>query len=210
MFDIHQSVFDEHNDWDDDRVAAYVNGLVEEFARSSEGEALTKERAESGLWAGYLIEFYFQYVDGKFAEITSGDLEEIVFSVFPRKVATEPENAAEIISELRAFWTFLSLQYQLPQASEMLALLDDRAVETLRDRLADPGLFGMAKSFFMLGDAAGFDMTTQEGLNELTDILNGFSPGSIAAGISDAPLRSKKDLRKKRKAQRQARKRQRR
>ena len=73
---------------------------------------------------------------------------------------------------------------------------------------------------FMLGKQAGFDMTTQEGLNEFMTVYNSGLAGGGARENADllppisyldfpSPLSPKEraDKRKKRKAQRQARKR---
>ena len=38
--------------------------------------------------------------------MTMGDLEEVLYDLFPRKVITERGDGAEIIQELRAFWRF--------------------------------------------------------------------------------------------------------
>jgi len=41
----------------------------------------------------------------------------------------------------------------------------------------DPARFGMAKSFFMMGQSAGFDMTKQEDMDSFVKLYNaGLSP----------------------------------
>ena len=45
-------------------------------------------------------------------------------------------------------------------------MLDDKAERKLQKELADPANYGMAKSLVMMGKERGFDMTTEEGLNE--------------------------------------------
>lgn len=96
--------------------------------------------------------------------------------------------------------------------------------------LSNPANFGMAKSFFTMGTQAGFDMTTQEGLDAFMLAYNsallskqgiGLPLGFPAGEDEDAffgpgptsPPRSQRERQKKRqarKAQRQARKRNRR
>jgi hypothetical protein len=104
--------------------------------------------------------------------MTLSDFNEVLFQIFPRKVSVEADQAAPIIAELRAFWSFLARQYSLENAREILETLDDSAVCRLHDKLADPANFGMAKSFFMMGSQAGFDMTTQEGLAAFQMLYN--------------------------------------
>jgi len=214
MFDIHQVVLED--DWDERRVHEYIDGLVTEFWASPEGQAHEQQCGDGG-WIGIFLDYFFQYCDCSFPQITLGDVREVVMGIVPRKVLTEPESAPEIVAEVRAFWSFLARQYQVPQAGQILAFLDDDVVVTLKSRLADPRNFGMAKSFFALGKEAGFDMTTKEGLQEFTAVHN----ASLAAAaelpepdddlaLPERPKHSSKERRKKRKAQRQARRRNRR
>ena len=45
-----------------------------------------------------------------------------------------------------------------------MPLFDDDAADMLFEELSNPENFGMAKSFVMAGNQAGFDMSTQQGL----------------------------------------------
>jgi hypothetical protein len=106
------------------------------------------------------------------SEISVSDAKEVIFSLFPQKVSTEPESAPEIIAQCRAFWQFLSREYKLKHAPGIVALLDDASVSRLRQKLADPANYGMAKSCFMMGQKAGFDMTTEEGMLAFQTLYN--------------------------------------
>lgn len=233
MFDIHQQIENDCGDRDEERYADYSDGLVEAFAESAEGRAHAAAAGEVGGWAHLFLDYYFGYIGGDFPDITVRDAQEICFDLFPRKVSTEPESAAEIMTELRAFWAFLGREFRLPQADAMQALLDDDAVLKLKNRLADPGNYGMAKSFVMMGRQAGFDMSSERGMQEF---MLAYNASRLAAlknpeaqpalphrpayfdeeDTNSAPPRivprplSSKEKRKKRKAQRQARKRNRR
>ncbi|MDB5309847.1 MAG: hypothetical protein JWO38_4049 [Gemmataceae bacterium] len=123
-------------------------------------------------WAAMMMEYAINYTGHTPPEMTLSNFNEVLFELIPRKVSTEPETAEEIVTELRAFWSFLSRQYGLDNAPKILATLDDRAVDRLEAELADPANFGMAKSFFMTGKNAGFDMTTPEGLAAFQDVYN--------------------------------------
>jgi len=94
-----------------------------------------------------------------------GDVQTVVTELFPRKVSLQsPEQADDAIPELTAFWKYLKREFHLPQADAVLEFL--REIEPhFPDMMNDPSNFGMAKSFFTMGQAAGFDMTTQEGLD---------------------------------------------
>jgi hypothetical protein len=121
-----------------------------------------------------------------------GDFEEVLFELFPRKVAVEPEAAAEIVDELRAFWTFLERAYSLPNAPALLKLLDSRAAVRLERALANPANFGMAKSIVMQGQARGFDTTTKEGLDAWIYTHNAEQALEFGAGPAQLPQASRK------------------
>jgi len=227
MFDVRQSIHDRHGEIDPDRASKYIDGLMKEFAASPEGQPVYAEGG--GSWPAMMMQYAVDYQGATPPEMSLADFNEVVFGLFPRKVSTEPESAPEIVAELRAFWAFLQRQYGLPNARQMLAALGDDAVDRLRKELADPSNYGMAKSFFMLGSKAGFDMTTQEGLDRFMLAYNsGLMGAKLPAPLGippdyhddfdddDAPPRpaqpgqSREDRRKERKRQRQARKRNRR
>ncbi len=223
MFDIHQPIWDDQSeDLDEDRLEAYL-GVMAEFAESPEADLFCEQYDSIG-WSGMFMDYAAQYFAKTVAALTVREFRELLFEIVPRKVSTEPESAAGIVAELRAFWRYLQRVYELPSAAKMLAVLDDDAAERLHEELSDPANFGMAKSLFMLGGQAGFDMTSERGLQEFTAAFNA---GLFDAPISREPLpmdlwpgpafgvaslghESRKHKRKQAKAQRQARKRNRR
>jgi hypothetical protein len=156
------------------------------------------------------------------ATMSPSDFDEVLFELFPRKVSVEPEQASAIVNELKAFWQFLHRQYGLGNAAEIEATLGPAAVKRLERELADPRNYGMAKSFFMAGKQAGFDMTTEEGLAAFQLIYNSqlANGGPLPASLPDyfeedeAPSlpgaltpKQRADKRKAKKRQRQNRKR---
>jgi hypothetical protein len=227
MFDIHQSIYDESGERDEDRLEEYQAGLLEDFVASSEGIACLKDKNWPH-WAEMFLDYYFGYIGDNVAEMSKSDVEEVIFQLIPEKVSTEPEDASEIIAEMHAFWSYLGREFQLKQAPQILALFTDDAITELRAELANPRNYGMAKSMFMTGKQAGFDMTTQEGLDAFmmdynSRLLNDMIPyerDAILAMHKDrlaqdlpppiGPNKSRKLERKKKKQQRQARKRNRR
>jgi hypothetical protein len=233
VFDIHQSIIDEDSgEIDPEALESYIGGLAEEFANSPEAAPV---REEYGLgWAGSLMQYAADYLGVTPPEMAVRDFREVVFEIIPRKVSTEPASAGAIVAELRAFWQFLQRAYQLPNAAGILSALQGDAAARLERELADPANYGMAKSFFMMGQQLGFDMTTQEGLDAFMHHYNsrlagGMGPGSpgglpgppplgFAGGLGDLPEddyslppeqtpKQRAERRKKHKAQRQARKR---
>jgi hypothetical protein len=177
-FNIRQKVVDGYGELDEKKVAAYREQLFDLFVESPEGQALIDEGIRP-VWADTMMDYGFGYIGVTPAQMTPDNLREILFDIFPRKVSAEPDEAPNMIRELQAFWKFLQREYQLENAAACLKVLDDRAVRTLKEEMSNPANFGMAKSFFMMGKARGFDMYTEEGLNEWMETYN----AELAAGI---------------------------
>jgi len=155
----------------------YQEALLDRFTESPEGQERLKADPDMGFWAAQLIYFGWQYEGVTIPEMTVGDVRSVVDELFPRKISLEsPEQADGAIPELLAFWKYLKREFHLPQADAILESL--RQVEPdFPGMMNDPSNFGMAKSFFMMGQAAGFDMTSREGTNAFMQAYN----ASIAA-----------------------------
>jgi hypothetical protein len=166
VFDFHERLVDE---WDGSVNWERIDGLIDEFLASDEGKPFQQTGAH---YVVMVIDYAFQYEAATLADVDRRVIGIVLFSLFPEKVSTEPQSASAIVSETRAFWTFLQRQYGLKTAAGILSLLDANAADRLERELADPSNYGMAKSFFMAGSEAGFDMTTQEGLDKFRAVFN--------------------------------------
>jgi hypothetical protein len=183
VFDIHKPFYDPdegETDWD------RVEELVDLFFESPESEQVAETR---GNWVPMMFEYSLGHIGVELPDMKRRDMEEVLFDLFPRKVSTEPESARDIVAQLRAFWQFLQRQFELKNAAEILGVLDGRAEVRLRNELADPSNFGMAKSFVMMGQQAGFDMTTQEGVAAFMEAYNSRLLGGMPSpGVGMPPL----------------------
>ena len=187
-FDIHQNLFDEDGESDEGEVEEYIDGLMNQFADSSEAEPIFKAGLRLG-WAGSMMHYAFGHLGVAPTSMALAEFREVVYQIIPRKVSVEADRAEEIVTELRAFWSFLQRSYGLKNAAEILRDLDANAVERLHDELDDSTNFGMAKSIFGLGRQAGFDMTTQEGLAKFMLAYNSGLLGGRRLGPPPAPRR---------------------
>jgi len=178
IFNIHQSVLNKYGETSEEKATEYRNQLFKLFVESPEGQALFDEGISPG-WADTMMDYGFGYIGISPAQMTPDNLREVLFDLFPRKVSADPEEAPNIIHELQAFWKFLQREFQLENAAACLKVLDDKAVRILKEEMSNPANFGMAKSFVMMGKARGFDMTSEEGINEWMTTYN----AEIAAGI---------------------------
>lgn len=181
-FAINERVFDEQGTYLEEPAVRYEHALMEQFAASPEGQALKEARIELG-WAEVMIHYAIIYPGVTPATMTVNDLDEVIYDLFPRKVSTERGDGAEIIHELHAFWQFLERVYQLLQAGQMLVRLTPQAARRLERELREPANFGMAKSFVLMGQEAGFDMESPEGMQAWVKVYN----ATIAPTMAAAP-----------------------
>lgn len=207
-FDIHQ--LDEIDSYDDQAEQAledYQDALLELFFDSPEGEARLQADPEMGFWAAQLMHYGYGYIGVTLPQMTARNVEEIVTELFPRKISLlSPDDADDAIPELVAFWEYLKREYKLPSANSVLRFLHEIESD-FKEIMNDPARFGMAKSFFMMGQAAGFDMAKEEEINAFMHLYNasllaqdeglsGLYPGLPAS--SDAPqAEAKKKKRRK-------------
>ena len=194
----------------------FQQALVERFTESPEGQARLQADPDMGFWTAQLMYYGWQYEGKSVPRMTVGTVDEVVTGLFPRKISLQsPEDADDTIPELTAFWQYLKREYQLPQADAVLKFLRDVEPD-FPGMMNNPSNFGMAKSFFAMGRAAGFDMTTQEGMNAFMLAFNARQLGrqspfrpSLPVSSSFAPSRSVSPAERaaERKAERKRRKR---
>ncbi len=160
----------------------YRRSLVELFCASPEGRAYVPKYGHAGFWAGCLLDFGFNHVGVTLPNMNSLALKEIVSDYFPRKVSLQSlEEAEDVIPELIAFWRFLGREFGVHSAPAAIRYLEE-IQDSFPAIMNDPSRFGMAKSLFMRGQAAGFDMTDPSQMNAFVAAYN----SSIAAGRADS------------------------
>ncbi|MGQ0508042.1 MAG: hypothetical protein ACT4TC_22300 [Myxococcaceae bacterium] len=216
-FDIRAKITDEEPD--EQVVEEYTEQLCALFMRSPEAKALDEQEDDFDgfFWANAMIGYGINYCGVSPAEMTAADFAEILFDIIPRKVSCDPSKAPEMVAELKAFWTFVQREYALTNAAECLGVLNDGALKKLESKLANPANFGMAKSFFMAGKEAGFDVETEAGLNAWMTTYNSslsgqrpLGPGlpsdgsKVGTAADDANRQRLRDERKKKRQQRKA------
>lgn len=198
----------------------FQDALLQEFYDSPEGQARLKDDSGMGFWAAHLIEFGFTYLGISIPKMRVADIREIVTELFPRKISlTSSDEANDAIPELIAFWQYLQREHKLTNAESVLTFLNQIRPE-FNKLMNDSSKFGMAKSFFMLGQSHGYDMTSQKEMDAFmleynTKLLQEIEPppllsaepawldsGSFGSGSS----RHRKTSKNKRKIEKQSRK----
>lgn len=177
-FDIHQRVLDRDGMPLEKTTRQYHDQLMQLFEQSPEGQALRQEGSDLG-WASMMLEFGVDYLGVTPPKMSPGNLREILFDLFPRKVSTTADEADDIVRTVQAFWKFMQREFHLENAAACLKVLDDKAARELKKKMSDPRSFGIAKSFVMMGKERGFDMSSEKDLNEWMALYN----AELAANI---------------------------
>ncbi len=149
-FDIAAEVRDQDGELDELWFESFSNEVIRYFVMSPEAQALA---ADVG-WCQPLMDFAKNYHSETVATMNAAVFREILFEIFPRKMSCNATEAASIVNEFRAFWTFLKREFAIPNAGACLQILDDGSIARLERALSDPANFGIAKSFFMRGEGA--------------------------------------------------------
>ena len=135
-FAIDQEVFDDGGLVLDTVAERYTDDVMARFARSIEGSVVLKACDRFG-WAALVVDFGMRYRGVNIARMHRSDLDQILFDVLPREFSARPEEALEIVTELRAFWRFIRREYEPVFADDCLALLVRTDLpDALRLRLA--------------------------------------------------------------------------
>jgi hypothetical protein len=160
-------VFDtESGEYLEEATLRYREELEALFEASVEGKALSDEGIQPG-WSDTVMDLGINYLHVTPAQMSAADVRTILFQLVPRKISATADEAPEAIRELQLFWTFLQREFRLENAAACLNVLNEkRTVARMQEEMDSPANFGMAKSFVMMGMQRGFDMTSQEGIDE--------------------------------------------
>lgn len=180
---------------------ALEDELLAAFEDSPECNALP----EVG-FAPLLMNYAASVFDATIATLAANELREVLFDIVPQEVSIEAGAAGSIVAELRAFYTFLQRESGLEQAPACLRVLDRGSVKKLAGALSNTSHFGMAKSLIMAGAEAGFDMSTEAGLNAWMQVVSSKPlPDSFRLPLG-APAQARSGSSSKKKAPKAARK----
>jgi len=170
-------------DYEEDVFNEYQDELIELFANSPEGQARAQADPGMGFWVARLIDYGYSYAGTILTMMTEDDVEELLTDVFPRKVSLNaPEEADDALPALIAFWEYLKREYNLSNADHILRYLRSVKPEQFRKWMNDSSRFGMAKSIFMMGRNAGFDMTDEK---DSAAFINMYNANLLSSRQSD-------------------------
>ena len=172
-FNVHQiDAIEPMSESGEEKFNAYRDKLLELFYASPEAKQ-HREQFPDMSWADSFMDYGFRYVGYSIPNLTVGAVNELLTEILPRKVSLRTRaEALDAIPELIAFWSFLKREFNLENASAILKYLTAYSPDKFVDDMFDPQKAGMAKSFFMSGQTAGFDMTDTEQANQYMLLYN--------------------------------------
>jgi hypothetical protein len=135
-----------------------------------------------------MMDYSMTYMGVPPSTMSPSDLERVLFTIFPRKVSAHPKQAPLMIKECRAFWSFLDREFDLKNAKLCLTCLNDKAEKRLIKEMGNPANFGPAKSFYMLGKASGYDVSSEKGLQQWAEIYNAELSPSLPGDMEPEPF----------------------
>jgi hypothetical protein len=187
---------------------AAADMLVETFAEHLEDMSFDPELIEHAPFVAHtMLEWKLDYADGELLRWDIGDLREYLMDWFPRKVTCDAETIPLATAAVAEFLRFLDAAELLaaPVPLKSLTSAVKRLSPAFERAARDPGNWGHAKrlALQMLGD--GIDMEDPEAAQEWIEEYN----ARLSAERYGPPARPATDVRR-RKAARQARKRNRR
>jgi hypothetical protein len=121
---------------------------------------------ETLAWASMLTEYAIEAHDALVHELSPAELQTIVLVRIPAEVTCAPDQAPVAIAALRALLEHAAQSSEPARARQLLQGLPKDVAAQLEQRLADPTAFGPEKALVMAGTWAGFDMSTEEGVDE--------------------------------------------
>ena len=206
-FNIHQiDKLDSMSEDAEEKFNAYRDDLLQLFFDSPEGRQHKEKYPDTG-WADMFMDFGFRYLGYSVPTLTIDAVDELITDILLRKVSLRTRaEALDAIPELVAFWSFLKREYNLRNANSILKYLEACSPDQFADSMFDPAKAGMAKSFFMSGQTAGFDMTDMNQANQYM-LLHNASQLLQNEQEQKAKKTDNEKEKKKRKAEKAARKR---
>ncbi len=148
----------------------YLSNAMDAFRDSAEGQQLHSQ----GQRLGYVYNFLdcgLNYMHVTVDLMTVADALEILLELFPRKLSMDVKNCRSVINELCAFWHFVDRVHQLESAKEIETTIRSM-LSTFRRKMSDTESFGMAKSIVMSAMAEGFDVSSQEDMQNFISLFN--------------------------------------
>ena len=143
--------------------------LIDAFERSTGGE--THAAA-----AEMLAEHVERFFDIPFEMMEPADMQGLLLEVLPRHLSVEASECGELVEALRALLAFCAAELESAESAACLSALTPALAAKFERAMRDDRKFGPAKTMIMAGIRAGYDLSSQEGLDAYMEHLAARGP----------------------------------
>ena len=187
-FDIQEDLYSDGWFIDENKAERYKHDLLELFEKSPEWKAIQHDADEPRpLWSDMFLDMTLYTIGQPLVFADSTTMREILYDIAPRSVLASPEEAANIIHELKAFWGFIKREYDLWGAEQCLKVLNQKTIiSRVEKELSDSANFGEAKALMMQALDSGIDVTDEASMHQFTERYHLQIAAELEA--ADAPL----------------------
>ena len=163
-FDFRRELTTDDGEIDEEAASSYAEELSQRFAESPEGAAIAGLGVEPGQYLDLFLDYALRYVGVSPAQMDASDVRETL-KVMAEKVTARPEDFDAVIPELEGFCDFVGRAFAFEKAAVWKRAIQSYAPE-FRRAIRDPRQWGMAKSMMMEGLSRGYDLSSEEGLDQ--------------------------------------------
>lgn len=191
-FDIHELFFD----MNDEELEAFHNELIQRFEASPEGKAFLK--GEESDWADLFVDVVIYRMGVSLPYLRTNDFRDILYHIIPAHVIVQPEEAPNILAELKAFWQFIKREFQLKNADACLKVLNQKHIlKRFTAELSNPENYGVGKQLTMQMMDADVDLEDEEQVMKFIEGYNAQIQESMKPpAVSDKAQKQHKAVKK--------------
>ncbi len=160
--------------WDEYLTRARDSFLKSKYAIGSIGRL-------SGGHASVFLELGLRYLGVHVDNMRVSDAREILIELYPHKVSQLASESDQTIDELVAFWQFCDQVHHIANASKIAKKIGHWR-EELREAMSNHQNFGLAKSLFLSGSEAGFDLKTETDARDFMERFTVWQTNTSRAG----------------------------
>ncbi|MFN3258547.1 MAG: hypothetical protein ACE37B_22925 [Ilumatobacter sp.] len=146
--------FEDHDEADEQAFAGTREALLDEVYEALQADGRSESDADEIAGSiGVLLDWRFNYSDGRLDDWHLHDLTEFLLDWLPRKYSAPPEEGGFMCAAVAEFFVHMGARQRLVGGADRAAALVALAHELLDvvvEAMGDPANFGMAKSMFAL------------------------------------------------------------
>ncbi|NVB80913.1 MAG: hypothetical protein HOV81_21125 [Kofleriaceae bacterium] len=139
------------------RTRPEADDLLDAFERSPGGKQYAAD-------AEMLCEHVETTFDVPFEAMTPDEMRALLLDVLPRQLSVEATECSEIVEALRALLAFCATRLSSAHSAACLSILTPALATKFERAMRDENKFGPAKTIIMAGIRAGFDLSSEEGV----------------------------------------------